>query len=177
MSQSASRSPIQLARAHGLRSEQEVASRPQHTVALVNPSVDTSEMLRCALEGSRFRTVSLVPPASSDGTAQILAFLQRHVPDVVLYDIPPPYDLSWSVLMRVCSHWDAGACSIIVTTTNRARVEELACAMPVHAVLDRLYEVQEVVRMVANACSPARSTPGRARRADPESDQFGAILE
>jgi CheY-like chemotaxis protein len=65
---------------------------PATSVAVFNAHADTVTMLHLALQHAGFETIDAPLHEFDRGIAEALAFLQTHEPDVVVYDVSPPYE-------------------------------------------------------------------------------------
>ena len=83
------------------------AERP--VIAVFNSSDDTVELLRTALEHEGFQTVVGHIPDLKKGELDLVGFIEHHSPNVIVYDISPPYEQNWAFLRLVRSSQAAGA--------------------------------------------------------------------
>jgi DNA-binding response OmpR family regulator len=99
----------------------------QGIVALFNASDDTIDMVQTLLTASG-RNQTLIWCHFSDlkkGIVDFGKYMEKHNPELVIFDLSPPYDENWRffVTMR-----DANAMrgrSIVLTTTNKNRLDEV----------------------------------------------------
>jgi len=63
-------------------------------VAVINMNIEIVDMLRMALSDAGFRTVGKTIPELEHGDQSLLAFLDEHNPQVVIYDVSPPFSRS-----------------------------------------------------------------------------------
>ena len=103
-------------------------------VAVINTSPDTVELLTAVLEVAGFVTVCGYTHDIRDGRMDLGAFIRQHQPQVVVYDIAPPYEHNWRFFEHLRETILKG-CVFVITSTNAARVEELTAHTP------RIYEV------------------------------------
>jgi hypothetical protein len=104
-------------------------------VAIFNTSPDTVEMLRIVLEHSGFVVTSVYTYELRDGKLDVEMFVRQHHPDVIIYDIAPPYDKNWREFQHICGMDAFRGRKFLLTTTNVKRVREVAGEGP------QLYEV------------------------------------
>lgn len=93
------------------------------------------------------------------GDASLVEFVNEHAPDVVVYDIVPPYDRSY----RFFEHLRHGALRgprFVLTSTNPRRVEELTgvAADHVYEIIGKPFDIDRIVDAVRQA---ARARPTR----------------
>jgi len=67
-------------------------------VAIFNTSPDAINLLRDVLEHAGMSVVSAYTFDIRDGTVDLRAFLRTHRPDIIVYDIAPPYEQNWRLL-------------------------------------------------------------------------------
>src|SRR5207244_3310837 len=93
-----------------------------HTIAIFNAHRDTVEMLHLALRQARFETVDAPLHEFERGLADALAFLRRHQPKVVVFDVSPPYERTASFC---CDLQEADrARAWVITSTDPKRTEQ-----------------------------------------------------
>jgi DNA-binding response OmpR family regulator len=104
----------------------EVASTPtKHVVALFNASDDTVEMVQRMLGASGFDC--LVGCHFSDlrkGAIDFASYLDEHDPDVVIFDISPPYKENWDFFKTLRDGDAIKGRGLVLTTTNKQRLDE-----------------------------------------------------
>ena len=67
-------------------------------VAILNSNDDVVELLRMAIEQAGLVVVSTHIDAVRRGDSSLMDFIQEHDPDVIVYDLVPPYDRGWRFL-------------------------------------------------------------------------------
>ena len=124
-------------------------------VAVINTSPDTVELLTAVLEGAGFVTVSAYTHDIRHGHMDLEAFIRQHHPQVVVYDIAPPYEPNW----RFFEHLRAtilNGYAFVITSTNAARVEALAGqTTPIYEIVGKPFDLDAIVAAVRNSV-PAR---------------------
>src|SRR3954466_3723360 len=93
--------------------------------AIFNSSPDIVDMLRRAFEPAGIVTVSVLTHQIREGVVDIDAFLRQHNPNVIVYDIAPPYDANWQLFRHVCGMDAMRGRKVVITSTNARHVEEL----------------------------------------------------
>ena len=127
------------------------------TVAVVlNTSPDVVDLLRRALEQAGVVTVTGFTHDVRDGEIDLGALVQQHNPDVIVYDIAPPYDANWKLFQHLSGMPVLTGRQFVITATNKAQVEKLVGrAHHVYEVVGKPADLGEIVRAVKEA--------GRAR--------------
>lgn len=95
-------------------------------VAVLNTSIETIEMLETVIEEEGFRTASGYIVDFKRNSASLDAFFRQHQPQVVIYDIAPPYDENWDFFQQhVLNKEYLPAHHYVLTTTNKRALERL----------------------------------------------------
>ena len=96
-------------------------------VALFNASDDTVEMVQQMLSASEVQC--LIGCHFSDlkkGRIDFGRYLSEHDPQVVVFDISPPYDANWHFFKKLRDEPAMHGRGLVLTTTNKARLDEVA---------------------------------------------------
>jgi DNA-binding response OmpR family regulator len=105
-------------------------------VAVFNTSPDTVEMLRIVLERAGYVVASVYTYELRDARIDVEMFMRQHHPDLIIYDIAPPYEKNWREFQHVCTMDAFKGTRFLLTTTN---------AKQVHAVAGEGHELYEIV--------------------------------
>ena len=73
-------------------------SKTPRRVAIFNSRPDFIEALRVALEADGFTTACAHLADIQSGTLDLLAFVHLHKPELIIYDLPRPYESHWNFL-------------------------------------------------------------------------------
>jgi len=122
-------------------------------VVVINTSPDVVEMLRIAFELAGIVAVSTYVHLIRTGAIDIDAFMRQHNPDVVLYDIAPPYANNWLLFQHIASLPSFEGKPLVVTTTNKVHVETLNAGsnLRVFEIIGTPYNLTELVDEVRQA--------------------------
>ena len=129
-------------------------SAPPKVVAVLNTSDDTVELLRVYLENEGYVVVSAHVSKLKRGELALEDHVAEHNPEVVIFDLAPPYDKSWTFLEHLRAHPSMKGREFVLTSTNPKRVHELvgqAVDEPVYEIIGKPYDLQEVVAAVRKA--------------------------
>jgi DNA-binding NarL/FixJ family response regulator len=127
-------------------------------VAVLNSNDDVVELLRMAIEQAGLVVVSAHIDSVKRGDASLLEFIREHDPDVVLYDVVPPYDRSWRFLEHLRETSMRGR-QFVITSTNPKRATELSgTSEDVYEIIGKPYDLDNIVEAIRQA---ARARPTR----------------
>jgi len=125
--------------------------------AVFNTSPDTIEMLLRVLGLAGFAVVSEFTYDIREGRTDLEAFMRQHRPNVIVYDIAPPYQENYQLFLHLRSTPALRDCPIVITTTNAAHVQQLVGkAHRVYEVVGKPFDLDEIVQAVKEA---VRSRP------------------
>jgi CheY-like chemotaxis protein len=135
-------------------------------VAIFNSNDDVVEMLRLWLEQAGFVVVSGHIDEVKRGEQRLSDFVEEHEPDVIVYDLVPPYDRSWRFLEHLREAPSLRNRPFVITSTNAARAAEVVRdAAHVHEVIGKPYDLDDIVRAAQEAVQRQGALPGRPRKA------------
>jgi DNA-binding NarL/FixJ family response regulator len=121
-------------------------------IAVVNSSEDTVEMLRSCLQQHGFSSV--VTGHIHDfkaGEADFKQFVADHDPAVFIYDVSIPYDKNWTFLRLLLDTESMRGRKIVLTTTNKRRLEELVGPTDAFEIVGKPYDLDKIVEAVEMA--------------------------
>jgi hypothetical protein len=121
-------------------------------VAILNSNDDTVELLRTVLEMEGMVAVSAHVSDMRRGQFDFSGFLAEHDPQVVIYDLPPPYDRSWLFYEHLRSLPTMQNRKFVLTSTNPARLMQIAKAdQPILEIIGKPYDLQIITAAVKKA--------------------------
>jgi len=121
-------------------------------VAIFNSRPDFIEALRVALEKADFPTNTAHLADIQDGTLDLLAFVDRHKPELVVYDLPRPYERHWNFLKLLKETDSLKKATWVLTTTDKKALEAAVGASGVvEIIFGEPYGVPDVVEAVRKA--------------------------
>src|SRR5437016_4809759 len=100
-----------------------VARRTSPLVAIFNSRDEVIEAIRSALENDGFETVTARLAEIQNGTLDLVAFIKVHDPDVIVYDLPRPYENHWNFLRLMKETTSLKDRMWILTTTDKEALE------------------------------------------------------
>jgi len=117
-------------------------------VALINSSPDVVDMIRIALEQVGIVLVSAFTHDIRDGAVDVEAFVKQHQPQIILYDVAPPYQANWLLFQHISGMPVMAGRHFILTTTNERHVRELAAQHHLHEIVGKPYDLGLLVTAV-----------------------------
>ena len=133
----------------------------QARVAVLNSSPTLIALLQQVLEDEGFATVTARVPEIQRGSEDFLALMTEHDPEVVIYDVCPPYEENWNFLKLLMDTEVVASRRFLITSTNGALVSALAgTAMPI-PVVAKPFDLEEVIVRVRQLLQQGRP-PGPA---------------
>ena len=121
-------------------------------VAVFNSSPDTIEMLRVVLQHAGFVVASAFTYELRDGIVDVASFMKQHQPEVVIYDVAPPYDANWALFLRLRQNPALCDCQFVVTSTNAGYVQQLAGRdQRVYEIIGKPLDLDKIVRATKEA--------------------------
>ncbi len=100
-------------------------TKPPQVVALFNSSDDTVEMVQHMLPASEFECLIGCHFADlKNGRVDFATYLGEHNPQVVIFDISPPYEENWRFFKTLRDSAVMKTRGLVLTTTNKQRLDE-----------------------------------------------------
>ncbi|MBF5042459.1 hypothetical protein FGE12_08605 [Aggregicoccus sp. 17bor-14] len=126
-------------------------------VLIVNASEDALALMGQLLEGEGFRTWGVRAWELQHGRVKPRALLQLVRPEVVVYDISVPFDVSWAYYASFRALPEMRGVPVVLTTTNRKGAEALT-GPGVLELLLKPYDIAQLVERVRRALEERRRT-------------------
>ncbi len=118
-------------------------------VAIFNSRPDFIEALRLALEADGFTTACAHLADIQNGVLDLLAFVHLHKPELIVYDLPRPYESHWNFLRLLKETDSLKAATWVLTTTDKKALEAAVGASGVvEIIFGEPYGVMDVVDTV-----------------------------
>ena len=121
------------------------------TVAILNSSEDTINLLRVVFEHAGFQTVGGHVPDIRGGRLDFLRFLEEHNPAAIVYDVSIPYAENWNFLKLLRTAEPMQGRAVIVTTTNKRALDSLVGPTDALEIIGKPYEPDMVLDAVRRA--------------------------
>jgi CheY-like chemotaxis protein len=115
-------------------------------VAVINSNDDLVALLREALEDEGVAVVTAHIHEIKSGREDLPRFLEKHDPDVIVYDLAPPYCDNWRLLGLLREPF--GERGLVLTTVNRKALARTVGRVEAHEIEGRRSDLRRVVRRV-----------------------------
>jgi DNA-binding response OmpR family regulator len=132
---------------------------PSHkpVVALFNASDDTVEMVQRMLAAAGIH--DLIGGHFADlksGKIDFAKYLVRHNPQVVVFDISPPYDENWQFFKTLRGVVTRQGRGLVLTTTNKRRLDEVVGEdSTAFEIVGKPYDLQQITSAIEAALRSA----------------------
>jgi DNA-binding NarL/FixJ family response regulator len=118
-------------------------------VSIFNSRPDFIEALRAALEADGFTASCAHLADIQSGALDLPAFIEHHRPELIVYDLPRPYETHWNVLRLLKDTRSLEGAVWVLTTTDKAALEAaVGAAGVVEIIFGEPYGVADVVTAV-----------------------------
>jgi DNA-binding NarL/FixJ family response regulator len=118
-------------------------------VAIFNSCDEVIAAVRVALENEGFATVTARLAEIQNGTLDLVAFAEVHDPDVIVYDLPRPYERQWNFLRLLRETSSLKDRAWVVTTTDKeALLAVVEAASVVEILVGQPFGASDVVDAV-----------------------------
>ena len=136
------------------------ATHKPPVVAVLNSNDDVVELLRSLLEQAGFVTVTGHIDDIRRGKLDLVNFVKQHEPNVIVYDLVPPYDRSWNYLHLLKNSEPLQGRPFVLTSVNADRTREVVGRSEmVYEIVGKPLDLDEIVAAVKEA-SRARPIAG-----------------
>jgi DNA-binding NarL/FixJ family response regulator len=121
-------------------------------VAILNSNGDLVELLRSVLEQAGFVAVTGHVDAVRRGELDLVNFVKQHEPNVIVYDLVPPYDRSWKYLHLLRDSEPLKGRPFVLTSVNAERASEVVGRSEmVYEVVGKTADLDRIVAAVKEA--------------------------
>ncbi len=121
-------------------------------VAVLNSNDDIVELFRMVLEHDGCIVVSAHVDAIRRGEQSLADFLEEHDPQLIIYDLTPPYERSWRFLEHLRESPHVTHRRFLITSTNAQRAKEIVGnAEHVYEIVGKPYDIDIIRSAVRRA--------------------------
>lgn len=125
---------------------QAASTAPKRVVALFNASDDTVEMVQRMLDASGYNCLIGCHFADlKKGRIDFARYMDQHAPEVVIFDISPPYRENWQYFKELRDGAAMHGRGLVLTTTNKDRLDETVGAdSEAFEIVGKPYDLDEI---------------------------------
>ncbi len=126
-------------------------------VAIFNSRAEFLDTLREALEREGMPSITALLAEIQNGTLDLIAFLDVHDPQVIVYDLPCPFESHWNFLRLLKQSDCLSKKTWILTTTDKKALDAaVGAAGVIEIIFGEPYGIGEVVEAVRQALKTGR---------------------
>jgi DNA-binding response OmpR family regulator len=125
-------------------------------VAIFNTNPEVLELLRQAMQTHGYAAVIAHIDDLKHGRIDMIQFVDEHQPDIIIYDVAPPYDTNWTFLRLMMSSHAMQGRTFVVTTTNKRVLEQLIGPSSVVELVGKPYDLEQIAAAVTAALEKQR---------------------
>jgi CheY-like chemotaxis protein len=137
-------------------------------VAVLNSNQDVLRLIRSVLEDEGYTVATEHIMNFREGQANLTQFLLNHRPDLLVYDVAPPYKENWNFLQLLRKIPEVAAISMVLTTVNKKALENFVGKTNAFEILgtrDNLAPlIENINRSVRSRHTSDRAAPGQRTR-------------
>jgi CheY-like chemotaxis protein len=129
----------------------------QVVVGVFNSSQDTIDMLRELFEHHGMVVVTTYTNQLRDAETDLEALMRQHHPDVIVYDISPPYEPNWRLMQHIRAAPVCAGVPFVLTTTNAVQVKKIASTSDeILEIIGKPYDLGQVLEAARRAVERRR---------------------
>ena len=129
-------------------------ARAIRTVAVIHADEDIVETLLLLLENEGYHAVGELLGNFKESRAYFAGFCQHHQPEVIILDIPPPYEEHWTFFHHLKDSAEAEGRRFLLTTTNKGVLEQVVGKAEALEILGQPFDFEELMTAVKNPLKP-----------------------
>jgi CheY-like chemotaxis protein len=118
-------------------------------VAVINSSEETVQAIRDVLEAAGYNTSGAHVDEFRKGKKDLLAYVEQHQPDVIVYDVSPPYEENWHFL-NLCRAAVKGP-KFVISTTNKRALDSLVGETEAIEIIGKPFDLEQILGAVQRA--------------------------
>lgn len=120
-------------------------------VAIINSVSELIDMIKELLEEEGYRAITALISDIKKVELDIHSFMKEFDPQVIIYDIPPPYDLNWHFFKLLEDSPSMNNCAFVVTTTNKKALDSQVGNTPTMELIGKPFDLSELMGSVKRA--------------------------
>jgi DNA-binding response OmpR family regulator len=117
-------------------------------VAVINSNEDIVEMIQLMLLDAGYASIGAHVTDFKKGKNDFVVFCQQHNPQVILFDVAPPYEENWKFFQLLKNTRAAEGKQFLLTTTNKEALERLVGGTKAIEILGKPFDLEEIIAAV-----------------------------
>lgn len=127
---------------------------PIKKIAVINTSVELTDILRVALESENYDVGVLYTNDIKRRGENLGNFIEREKPEVIVYDIAIPYEENYKLFCKIKDKLEGKGIRFVLTTTNKRALEDLVGKTSAFEIIGKPFDLHALVKAVrANGVS------------------------
>lgn len=129
------------------------------TVAVLNANDDVVDAIRLILSDAGYITIGAHVTEFKRGYKDFVSFIREHRPQIIVYDIAPPYEENWRFFKLIRENKEVKNCKFVLTTTNKSALEKLVGKTVTIEIIGKPFDLNEIVEAVNREMTETVETP------------------
>lgn len=117
-------------------------------VAVINSTADIVEILEICLQSEGFNTTGGLIPEFKRGQRNMLEFIEEHNPDLIIWDLAPPYEQNIVFLEMIQDMKVMEGRKWVFTTTNKAALKQFSDKFKALEIIGKPMDLQVIIDTV-----------------------------
>lgn len=130
--------------------------QPSPVVVVLNSNQDVLRIVHDVLQDEGYAVVTDHIHTFKDGDANLVDFLRKHQPALLLYDLAPPYQENWNFLQLLCRIPEVSSIPMVLTTVNKAALDKVVGETKAFEILGTHDNLAPVVDHINRMLRPRR---------------------
>ena len=126
-------------------------------VAVMNSSKEITQMLEEIIQDAGHTTCSVFTYEFKNQEDEFDQYVQLHKPEVILYDIAPPYKENYQLFHKLSMREAADQIPFVLTSTNKDALESIVGPTSTHELVGKPYDLQEIIEALERAYKRKKS--------------------
>lgn len=122
--------------------------KKKSVVAVINSTADIVDILELCLQDEGFNTTGGLIPEFKRGQRNMLTFMEEHNPDLIIWDIAPPYEQNVIFLEMIQNLKVMEGRKWVYTTTNISALRQFSEKFKALEIIGKPMDLQVIIEAV-----------------------------